>query len=244
MRVHQILHSEGKTEIKLADIQPGDLLKLSNQYNSHVSGLIYKLNQVTDYNWMNFETLMKCVERLGKVISVNAEVERGMVLTMMGRKVVGFVDVIDDGVLWELKCVGELTKEHILQLAIYAFMYECMDRGVRPLKYNLFNILTGEIIRITSTHEQLQAMMKMLICAKYHSAGVKSDAEFFQLVEERRGKYKTGAVNVKVEERPCALCEHFKDIPITCEEKQMIGKKAAKKPRERKFVKPRFYRKA
>lgn len=208
MRVHEILSSAAATDIKLPP-DTSTLLKLANQYNSHVSQLIFKINQIHDYNWLSEDNLEKCIERMQYWISWQAEVEKGIKVKYMGRELNGFIDVIDQGGLWEIKCVSELTTEHVLQTALYAYMYEKLTRV--PIKYKLFNILSGEILEVSAADGNLEQLVRLLIHSKYHTRGNVTDEEFIEWATARVRP------DVAIVEQECTVCGMFK-TPAEAEE--------------------------
>ena len=64
-------------------------------------------------------------------------------------QLVGRADLIDDDTLWEIKCVDSLKSEHIIQLALYAWLwYQTEQEELGQRAYKLINIRTGEIQQI------------------------------------------------------------------------------------------------
>ncbi len=114
--------------IDIYNLTTPQLLYVSNEYCSYRSGYIYKLNQIKDYTWLSEENLKICCSRLEKVISKEAIFEKELSLSnekeLFNRKLKGVIDCVDGNKIYEFKCVQELQPEHILQLAIYAYMNE------------------------------------------------------------------------------------------------------------------------
>jgi hypothetical protein len=104
-----------------------NLLKCSNEHCAHNSGYVFKLKQITDYNWLNDEQLEKCVGRLEKLEMKNPEFEVKFQSSdkpeLAGFKLKGIADAVDDDTIYEFKCTHEISKEHMLQLACYAYLY-------------------------------------------------------------------------------------------------------------------------
>jgi hypothetical protein len=99
-------------------------------------------------------------------------------------------DLITWKTLWELKCTSTITVEHKLQTILYAWLWcvvntpnidkkrsaECINsREVR-----VFNIKTGEILRLNATFEELTIIVVELLRGKYDSQKPKSNEEFLQ----------------------------------------------------------------
>ena len=120
-------------KINLDTIEPNELLYIANRWNSYSSGYIYKINQITDYNWLSKDNLNLSIQRLKKYISIDAiyevKFECENKKELGNRKLVGFVDCIDKYNIWEFKCCKQLEKEHILQLACYMYLFsEYIDK--------------------------------------------------------------------------------------------------------------------
>lgn len=119
-------------DIELENITPSQLLYVANKYVSDVSGFSFKMNQITDYSWLSQKNLEKCVSRLEKYISNDAEFEVEVAHKndneLFGKKLSGHIDCICKNKMWEFKCVKTLEKEHFIQLALYAYLYQFLDK--------------------------------------------------------------------------------------------------------------------
>jgi len=114
-------------QLNLKKISPSQLLYLSNRWCSYKNGFIFKLDQINNYDWLNNIQLQKCIDRLYNLgISQNAKFELKSQVEnkneLFNRKIIGYIDCVDGNNLYEFKCVSMLKKEHILQLAIYAYL--------------------------------------------------------------------------------------------------------------------------
>jgi hypothetical protein len=107
------------------------------------------------------------------------------------RKLVGSIDCIDDCNVYEFKCVLELTNEHYLQLAIYAYMHSISNLHQEHKQYNyiLFNILTSETYQITASIDNLRKMIEFIIISKYSSRKVLCDDTFFKSMNAISSKF-------------------------------------------------------
>jgi hypothetical protein len=185
-----ITHRQNYTRITNKDkMTVGDILYLANLYNSITSGYIFKTEQIKEYKWLESKPLKVCLERLEIVVSregtdyeVSVEAEE----IIYNRRLVGILDILEmpivanKATIWELKCVSHITNEHILQLSIYSWIVENMDKykGIEKC-YKLFNIYTNEIIEI-EYNDKIRAVVEYLIKAKYGSLARCSDQEFIQ----------------------------------------------------------------
>jgi hypothetical protein len=116
-----------------------ELLYISNYYCSLRSGFLFKLYQINEYNWITKDNLNLSCNRLSKFISNNAIYEHKIECyfdklsrpELLNRRLIGYIDCIDDNKIYEFKCVQKLENEHYLQLAIYMYLYET---------YNIYDI--------------------------------------------------------------------------------------------------------
>ena len=96
----------------------------------------------------------------------------------------GAIDCISGNNIYEFKCVDILDNTHILQLALYMYLYEndirYKDTTLPKIimnNYYLYNILTDEMISIKSNLDNLQEMVNYLINEKYNDK-LFNDIEF------------------------------------------------------------------
>lgn len=129
--------------IELSKIKPNELLYISNLWTAYKSGYIFKLDQITNYDWLSESNLMACINRLENLnISSNADFEKRYSAAnqeeLSNRKINGYFDCVDKVILsqsgqhiqqiqtniYEFKCTSELTDDHFLQLAVYMYMHK------------------------------------------------------------------------------------------------------------------------
>jgi hypothetical protein len=131
------LHNKSKqkkyniNDINIQNLTSEELLYLSNCWNTHKNGYLFKIYQITNYDWLEEKKLNECINRLTELnISKNSLFEYGLNIEneteLLNRQLIGFIDCIDKdkNIVYEFKCVQKLEKEHYLQLALYMYMYE------------------------------------------------------------------------------------------------------------------------
>lgn len=208
----QLLAPNTSKQYRLKNIQPeqitaDELLYVANCWNSYTNGYIFKMYQITDYNWLRESTLCRCLERIDQLrISPTSHFEKKYEVAnqdeLMNRQsLVGVVDCFDaeNYTIYEFKCVQSLDKEHFLQLALYKYLYE-MSRSSNddtntsplPMKYVLFNILTNERVEIRCPKVTLVKIVQRLIRAKYDQQPPSTDAAFLKQTDTiRKEMYRT-----------------------------------------------------
>ena len=100
--------------------------------------------QITNYNWLSVDKLNIIVEEMKKLnISSRAEFEYPLQYGDSEVILSGIIDCIDDDNIYEFKCVDKLENIHILQLAIYMYLYESKEQASNNylLNLSLFKIL-------------------------------------------------------------------------------------------------------
>jgi len=174
------------------------LLKIANHWNSFTSGYLFKLRQITNYNWMTRDQLKLCKDRLTSLgISKTAQYEKQVELhgrpELNNRHIVGFLDLISDQNIYEFKCVERLQTEHYLQLAIYTYLFLATKPKELHGQYHffLYNILTDQLDELVSNFDKLTEMMAFLIRSKYFANTKLNDNEFLAKVQKTKATITT-----------------------------------------------------
>lgn len=176
------------------------LLKIATLWTSYTSGYLFKLRQIRNYNWLTRDQLRECKERVRSLkIGANAEFERKVELEerpeLANRRLTGYIDLLTGNRVYELKCVEMVKTEHLLQLAIYMYLFLARKPESEHGSYEfyLYNILSDELIQITSTFQQLSEMVGLLIRSKYFAPFTLEDGDFVAKItdirETMRGKF-------------------------------------------------------
>lgn len=113
-------------------------LRLAALYSYATTGFANKPIQLTRYDWVPEEDVETCFDTLRlhlgeKAIDYEQEISlqfrnNGLLLTINGR-----IDAVTENEVWELKCTGQIEQEHILQLGLYAWMYQHPNTTVSSL---------------------------------------------------------------------------------------------------------------
>lgn len=161
---------------KVLDLQPTkikDIIKIAIKWYCISTGFIVKNNQIVNLGFINSEQMAKCLENLGLLkISKQAKFEVRAVREIGEKKLIGRIDCLDGENLYEFKCVGELRNEHILQTALYMWLFHNEKKGF------LFNILSSELIEISCPDTVLRDMVVLLLDAKFKRNWITTDDQF------------------------------------------------------------------
>lgn len=184
-----------------------DYLYIANVSVSTQELLYFKLKQIDrdEYNWLTEEMVIACKERLRAVVGPDCQnqmpqVENTIIHesedephTNIDKFLSGIfgdarqfrftarVDLITESTVWELKCTSEITIEHLVQVIAYAWLWNMRynEHCETPVKaFKIFNIKTGDVLRLDASMEDLNYIMTQLLIGKYAEIIPKSDDEF------------------------------------------------------------------
>ena len=144
--------------------------------------------------------------RLEALIPQDVQFESSHKAPLLGRMLIGQVDVKQDGgaCLWELKCVGHLESIHALQLVIYAWLVEhdigttpldraMYDAGIKPARKPvskptqllLYNIKTDQLMEVSLSNTSADPLGQIIydtIQERYGRNGTRaSDTAFIKM---------------------------------------------------------------
>jgi hypothetical protein len=164
-----------------------NLLKITNNWCSHKSGYIFKNTQITNYDWLSDDILETCINRLKSLnISSDAKFEQELKHTILNRNIIGYYDCLDNNNFYEFKCVKELKSEHLIQLAIYAYLYEVNNNNnINKLQdkineLNELNKLQNDFDALIKINEIEIKLSILLVKKNYYLYNILSD-ELFQI---------------------------------------------------------------
>jgi len=184
-----------------------DYLYIANVSVAVQEMLYFKLKQIDrdEYKWLTEEMVIACKHRLRTVIGPDCKNEMPHVedtiihatsdeqhtkideylTTIFGTsrqfRFTGRVDLITETTVWELKCTSEITIEHLVQVIAYAWLWNMRtydDEEPEPKVFKIFNIKTGDILRLDATMDELNHIMSELLLGKYQEIDPKTDEEF------------------------------------------------------------------
>ena len=187
---------------------PGDYLFLANVYVAIQEKLYSKLKQIgrDEYRWITEEMMEKCMNRLNQHLGHEFNREdgnRGEVEKLLVHYVnetehnlidaalypyfsyekkfrfCARVDFVSDSTIWELKCTSKITFEHRMQVVIYAWLWRILHPE-SPRQVKIFNLRTGEKLRLDASDEDLTNIMVALLRGKYEEVEVLDDDEFIE----------------------------------------------------------------
>lgn len=161
-------------------------LEAANRAIGHASGLLFKVKQVRNYDWLGRDALRTAVRRLEACVRRHAgagaaapafEVPRQREEALRGRRCTlhGATDVEAGDTVFEVKCVRELDDVHAVQLALYMWLVEGAEAAARR-RYVLFNVVDGHEVAVSAEPADLRALVAYLFFPR--PAPAVSDADF------------------------------------------------------------------
>ena len=165
-----------------------------------------------EYDWLSQDTVNQCIERLEQVVGykcrsqswtaemsiitqssdtdhyyIDQFVEETLQDQTLVYRIGARVDLMTDDSIWEMKCTTNLTIDHKLQLALYMWVwYMTVHPSQWPQKEKvgyLFNIKTGELLRLNACMEDLNMIVSEILRDKYKYNCPKTDEEFLHMVD-------------------------------------------------------------
>jgi len=160
------------------------MLKLATKWKSISDGTIYKLNQISNYNWISKYIIDKCTKRMSKYISNDAmyEIFHNKVSESsinignlnVSLNIYGYIDCIDKDSIWEFKCCETIDPIYFIQLLLYIYITDKYD-----IDHYLFNILTGEVYTVSTSKIEMKILLIKLLDSKYiYKNKISSDENF------------------------------------------------------------------
>ena len=95
--------------------------------------------------------------------------------------------MISETIAWELKCTSEITVEHLVQVIIYAWLWRMRHSYTEVFEdkiFKIFNIKTGEILRLEASPDDLNTIISALLKGRFQDPVKKSDDEFIHDCQE------------------------------------------------------------
>ena len=179
---------------------------MGNIYIALTENIFFKLNQIDKYDWVSKQMINMCFKNLEKYIGNNTKYEQVITENCKNYythehelygdiKISGRLDAYDDKYIWEFKCTSNLALEHLLQLLIYAWLWEkCMitnkniESGIK--KYRILNIRTGEVKELDYQSHLVETVMDLIFINKYDPKFKDTDKDFLDRNKKIRTKYK------------------------------------------------------
>jgi hypothetical protein len=179
-----------------------DYLYLANIYVATQEKLYFKLKQIerNEYNWLKPEILSKCKMRLMNILEEECQMEKPMVeetiINVLDEDAHVYIDSFLDryfpnkkfrftaridlatvNTIWELKCTTAISQDHLLQVVIYCWLWRRIHPGCLR-EFKIFNIKSGEILRLNMDMNTLDIIMLGLLNGKYEEHIPPNDEDF------------------------------------------------------------------
>jgi hypothetical protein len=164
------------------------LLYISTLYDAHLTGYRHRTKQIASYDWLTEDDFKKCNSilhsHIGTIDNVDNIIFEHSIKDCQFLKskysLNGIVDILDkqNNTLWEIKCTSSTDNEHIIQLAIYAWMLT--TKYQKTYHFKLLNVCKNEVVTLLYDHEQVTNMIDYLLTSKYQKKKTLTDTEFIE----------------------------------------------------------------
>jgi hypothetical protein len=185
-----------------------DYLYMANIYYAIQEKVYFKLKQIgkDEYNWLSEKILVRCKERIAQILEEEClydepEIEKTIIcekdeyemikLNQVLQNYLGKgsfleghtfhftarIDLLTYKTLWEIKCTSEISMEHMIQVIIYAWIWRTLYPGSKR-EIKIFNIKTGEILRLETDNDTLTDIVGKLLKGKYEETYPITDEVF------------------------------------------------------------------
>lgn len=170
-------------------------LCIGNLYVTLTEKIYSKLKQIDKYDWLTKEMVDICKKNISNNALKSAQYEQELgqyenengkffqySTNMYGKiNIRARIDCFDDETLWEFKCVESIQLEHMLQLCIYAWIWEKIMKDKNgEKKYKILNIRTGEVRTMKYKSHIVDEIMDIIFVNKYMPKVRDDDNEFIQ----------------------------------------------------------------
>lgn len=145
-------------------------------YLSNRSGYTFKNFQIKDMDWLDENKLKKIMERFIRLNMKDPQFEIGIKTTFpvnskYNVEIEGSIDCVTNTEIYEFKYVDKLTDAHIIQIAIYAYLYiVTKTHGEFNKDIILYNLKNDEKIKIVPNHERLRKVLETILLHKCMSS--------------------------------------------------------------------------
>jgi hypothetical protein len=175
-----------------------DYLYMCNVYSALSDGLLFRIEQLTNYEWLDQESVDGChwhmhnellepdnmtyeIELLIDSESVNTFILDNFGDTIGRVQIAARIDAIDNSTVWEFKCVSEITIDHKLQAIIYAWLWRYGPGEMYGKRmFKIFNVRSGEVVLINHTSPIIDEIVAKLLWNKYGRDTRLEDGQFIE----------------------------------------------------------------
>jgi len=176
-------------------------LILGNLYIALTENILSKLNQIDKYDWLEEDVVKVCHKNIKKNIEKDSEYQVNIIMHngceyIYDHKEYGKISIkgkyhaINSKCLWCIKCCGNISNEHILQLVIYSWLHNKINNeAYLEMKYKIINMRTGEIKVLNYDVEKVDQIIELLFKNKYQDKKKDSDVIFLRKCKIVREKY-------------------------------------------------------
>ena len=195
---------------KRKPVKMSDYLQLAAVYGYVTGGFQAKPAQIKDFDWLTPDLAQPMLDIIAKHLGgekVAYEVSVLLTAEKLGSpkdvtkfspmEVTGRLDAVTAEFIYEMKCTGSIEAVHVLQLALYGWLWNTVPAGTGqacvathgPRRLRLLNFRTGELLELTSSPAELAQAARVLIEEYLRGDPNISDAAFLRGCAEDRAPF-------------------------------------------------------
>jgi DNA polymerase III epsilon subunit-like protein len=174
-------------KIDITKVTPDQLLFIANSWLAYKGGWLFKIKQITDYDWLTYEHMKTMIPRFNQLkITKRAIFEEHVTLNgrpeLLNRELSGYIDCSNGNDIYEFKCTNKIEKEHFLQLALYMYL-----KGDDNKNYYMYNIINDGIYKVSCPNSDLVSIVALIFRDKFLTKTTISDVKFRETALEYAG---------------------------------------------------------
>ncbi len=201
---HYFIHNIVESHLNPTFDNVNDYLFAANIFKALDEQLYFKLRQIdkNDCNWLLDEDIDKFLKRIDDIIKSDFDnkdplIENTFIHNSQDELHINIdkflsnylnnntkfrftarADLVTDTCVWELKCTNEISTDHLIQVVIYAWLWNMTN--IQTKVFKIFNIKTGEILVLNNDFDKINTIVAEIIKGKYFHFDEKDDNLFVQ----------------------------------------------------------------
>ncbi|KAJ3354035.1 hypothetical protein GGF32_002709 [Allomyces javanicus] len=156
-------------------LTPWHLLRLCNLYVGRTTGYTFRTFQINQYRWISKTALKRSAARLDKLLGDPSAFRYPCQRKYRQYTIEGTIDVVSNRCGYRILYCGDVTPESILETAVTMYL-----DGIQLDEYCVFNVRTGQLLRVVADQQALDALVEILVRHKDTGLGEVSQTEFLE----------------------------------------------------------------
>jgi hypothetical protein len=172
------------TAYDMSHLSVSQICQICIYYISHNDNILYPLEQIDNFNWIDEESLQKTNARLsnilnGKKYQYNVmcnylyTLDNNMTINLRGR-----IDYVDENKIVMIKYTTNLSLDFYIELLLYKYIYQKQYENEPSKKTYLYNVITNETKEIICDLTIIENIIQFIYDTKFTTKPKLDDDEF------------------------------------------------------------------